>query len=127
MTRRRYRPRTPVLSSTQARDETDLQDSTDAITVAVRSSPTPVDTGTQFSASPDSTAATGGTETVGRSGWDLAWVLLFNRKYDYLLLFLVIGLVGLATGHLNSHNERMSAAGLIVIGWILLFVSRWRK
>jgi hypothetical protein len=45
---------------------------------------------------------------IGDSGW------------HYLLVLLLIGLVGLATGHLGTPTEIKAAGGLLALSWIVL-------
>jgi hypothetical protein len=123
----RRKARLPIRSTTESRDETDLQDAFDTTAISIRSDPVPVEAGTQFAAPADRTEATSGRDSVGRTVYDLLYPYASNPRYLYLLIPLIVGLAFGTTGHLLTWDERASAGGLILLCWLVLpFVQRKR-
>lgn len=102
-----------VVSASRASDETTaLVPSAVATTnLSSRSSETFV------ASTPVSGTVSGST---GRTWPDLAFFFIGDSGWHYLLVLLLIGLVGLATGHLGTPTEIEAAGGLLALSWIVL-------
>jgi hypothetical protein len=58
----------------------------------------------------------------GRTWPDLAHKYASEPRYHYLILFVVFSAIALSTGHLQTTQEAIALAGVILASWVILFV-----